>query len=140
MGQWPEAKEKAVEAEAINRSVGSRAFLSDSLALLCRADAAVGSWHRALLSGAEAKALADEVRNLEQIIICRLALSEAHLCMQRWYAEEAQGQRPPVLLDEAIRKATEHANRAKTLAQSKGMKGYVTKANQLLAQINSSLT
>jgi len=140
MGQWVKARKAALQAEAINRAIGSKAFLSDSLAVLCRAEAAAGSWVTALSSGDEAKVIADEVRNLEQMVISRLSLSEAHHLMQRWHAEAQQGHRPPVCLDEAIKKATDYAEEAKGLAESNGMQGYVRRANRLLAQINGSLT
>ncbi|MBN2208561.1 MAG: tetratricopeptide repeat protein [Candidatus Coatesbacteria bacterium] len=135
MGQWAKAKEASLEAESVNRAIGSRAFLSDSLAVLCRAEAAVGRWEAALSSGDEARTIADEVKNLEQIVISRLSLSEAHLCMQRWHVEGLPGPKPPVSLDEAADKAADYAEQAKEIAETNGMKGYVTRADGLLAEI-----
>ncbi|MBN1591877.1 MAG: tetratricopeptide repeat protein [Candidatus Coatesbacteria bacterium] len=136
--QWPKAKEAAQEAESINRATGSKAFLSDSLALLCRAEAATGNWESAIASGEEARAIADEVRNLEQIVISRLALSEAYIQAAEYYVDDKQGHNPETCLDDAINKATDYAEQARDLADSKGMGGYVEKANRLLARIRSS--
>jgi len=70
------------------------------------------------------------------MITCRLALSEAHLKMARWYDEGQEGERPPLSRDDATAKATSYAKQAKELAQSAGMKGYVRKAEELLADID----
>ena len=58
--------------------------------------------------------------------------------MGRWYDSEKEGEKPPLSRDEAIEKARGYAQQAKELAESKGMKGYVKKADELLAEIKMS--
>ena len=135
MGQWHKAKELALQAEAINRSISSRSNLSDSLAVLCRADAAAGAWQASLSFGAEALSMADGLQDRKRMISARLALAEAHLQMAPWRDGEKQGEKPPLARDDAIAKAMDYAAQAKELAEAKGMKGYVNKADELLAQI-----
>jgi len=67
--------------------------------------------------------------------LARLALSEAHLQMVRWFDEGKAGEAPPLSREEALAKAADYANQAKQLAEAKGMKGYVNKAENLLAEI-----
>jgi len=136
MGQWRKAKELALQAEKINRSIGSRSNLSDALAVLCRADGATGHWEASVSFDAEALSIADELQDRKQMIGARLALAEAHLRMARWYSGDKQGKAPPLSRDDTIAKTIEYANQAKELAAPKGMKSYVNKADELLAQID----
>ena len=69
------------------------------------------------------------------MIISRLALSEAHLYMVRWYAEDKQGPTPLLPRDDARKKAIGYAREAKEVAESRGMKGHVQKAEELLTRI-----
>ncbi len=135
MGRWHKAKELALQAEKINRSIGSRSNLSDSLAVLCRADAAAGAWQTSLSFGAEALSIADGLQDRKRMISARLALAHAHLQMAPWHDGDKQGEKPPLSRDDAIAKAMDYATQAKELAEAKGMKGYVNKADELLAQI-----
>ncbi len=135
-GDWAEAKRIALQAQKASRSGGRREFLSESLSVLCRAHAAMGRWQASLSSGAQANSIADETQHWVLMITCRLALSEAHLKMARWYDEGQEGERPPLSRDDATAKATSYAKQAKELAQSAGMKGYVRKAEELLADID----
>ena len=54
--------------------------------------------------------------------------------MGQWFGGEQKGERPPLSRDEAIQKARGYAQEAKGLAEAKGMKGYVKKADELLAE------
>jgi len=51
-------------------------------------------------------------------------------------ADEPQSDTPPLSREEAITKGTDYASRAKELAEAKGMRGYVKKADELLADID----
>ena len=69
------------------------------------------------------------------MIQSQLALAEAHLQMTRWFEGDRIGDQPPLSREEALRKALSYATQAKELAEEKGMKGYVKKADELLAEI-----
>lgn len=134
-GDWAGAENEAVRAVEINRSSGNRESLSNSLSVLCRALSRQACWANSLSCGNEAQSIADERENHEQMIITRLALSEAHLEMLRWHLRGEGGSRPPLSRHEAASKATEHARSAMELAQSKGFKGHALKARELLEQV-----
>jgi len=133
--EWAEVKKLAAQAEEISRSVGQRAELSGSLSKLCRAEAGLGNWDASLCYGAEALSVADEVQHRGYMVNCRMALSEAHLQMARWYDGEKQSEKPPLSRDDALAKATDYANQAKELAEEKGMKAYARMTDELLAKI-----
>ncbi len=134
-GAFKEAMQAASEAEQIARSIGERMHLVQSLAILCRAYAGTGSFSRALKFGNEALGISEEAQNQEYMFIARHAMAEAHLQMARWYAQHGPGRRPPLPREEALRNASEFANQANQLAESKGMRGYLARVKTLLAEI-----
>ena len=135
-GEWTDAKEAGQEAEEIARSTDSLSQLAFSLSVLCRAEAGLGRWDASLSCGAEALSLANKIEDQENVLDSRLALSESHVQMVRWYDEGKQNEAPPLSRDEALAKATDYANQAKELAEAKDMKGYVKEADALLAEID----
>lgn len=137
-GNWKESRKVALQAEEINRSIDSRPSLSDSLSVLCRADAAMGNWAGSLEFGIEAKSIADAIEQKEQMINCRLALSEAHLRMVRSYSEGKRGASLLLPPDDARREAIGYAKEAKSIAESREMKGHAQEASKLLASIEGA--
>ncbi|MBN2208219.1 MAG: tetratricopeptide repeat protein [Candidatus Coatesbacteria bacterium] len=134
-GEWAKAEESAKEAEKIARSIDSPKRMSSVLSVLCRAEAGLERWDASLSAGTEAHSIADEVGLPERIVRSQFALGEAHLRMGRWYDGGKEGDPPPLSREEALAKATEHSTQARELAEERGMKGFVKKADELLAKI-----
>ena len=136
-GAFEEAMRAAGEAEKLARTIGERMHLVQSLAILCRAFAGQGDFDRALKFGDEALAVSEKAQNQEYIFIARHALAEAHLQIARWYAQHGPGPRPPLACEDALRHASGFAEQAKELAETKGMRGYLARAQKLLAEIEA---
>ncbi len=135
-GAFQKAMQAASEAEKLARDIGERMHLIQSLAILCRAYAGKGDFDRALKFGNEALRVSDEAENQEYMFIAHHAMAEAHLQMARWHdSSERSGDGPPLPHQEALRKASEFAEQAKQLAETKGMRGYLARAQKLLAEI-----
>lgn len=134
-GAFQRALEIGTEAEQLARSIGDRLHLIESLAILCRANAGTGSFSLALTFGNEALSISAEIHNQEYGFVARQAVAEAHLHMVRWHCTQGEGEKPPLSKDDALRKAVELADEAKRLAESKGMGGYIARAEKLLAEI-----
>jgi len=137
-GEFRKALEVATEANEIASDIGVSETLALSLSGLCRAHAGLCSWEKSSAFGNNALHLSDEKQLQEPKIVSRLAMAESHLQMARWYDEGRPGEAPPVARDDAIAQATEYANEAEQLAESKGMKGYAARAKELLAEIHGS--
>nr|HDM59088.1 hypothetical protein [Bacillota bacterium] len=54
-----------------------------------------------------------------------------------WYAHHDAGHRPPLAREEALRSASELADQAMQMAETKGMGGYLARAQKLLAKIEA---
>ncbi|MBN2209353.1 MAG: tetratricopeptide repeat protein [Candidatus Coatesbacteria bacterium] len=133
--QFQESLEAANEARSIASEIGVSSIQALSLAALCRAHAGLGAFKKCLAAGHEALHIADEAGESEQRGISRLAMADVHLRLGRWCNDEQEAEAPPLSREDAVVKAADYANQAKALAEAKGMKGLVKKANELLARI-----
>ncbi len=136
MGEWREARKLTLEANRTMVSTDDRKPNPERLSILCRAEAGLKNWEVSVKHGADAISAASGSMDHEHMVNCRMALAEAHLLMARWYDGEKQGDLPPLSRDEALAKTTDYANQAKELAEAKGLKGFVKKAEDLLADID----
>lgn len=75
------------------------------------------------------------MEDTRQSVVCRPNLSKVHVQVVCSSDEGKEGVPPPLSRDEAIAKAADYASEAKRLAESKGMKDYVKKAEGPLAHV-----
>ncbi len=133
-GEWLETREAAGEAEQLFRETGDAQYAPETLSILCRCYAAQRDWKAFSSDETEALSVSEQIGNTELTLLCLLNLGKAHVQIAEWH-DEPQGEPPPLSRDEAIGKAADYAKQAKELAEAKGMKGYVKKADALLAKI-----
>ena len=134
-GEWAKAKQAALEAEQLWCDTGYAQYAPDVLSILCRCHARQGDWKAFSSHETEALSVGERIGDGGSSVLCLLNVARAHVQVAAWY-DDPQGDPPPLSRDEALSKATDYANRAKQLAEEKGMKGYVKKADELLADIN----
>lgn len=123
----------ASEARRLADRPCSPRIRSGALSVLSSVEAVRGNWNAALEAGAEALMIADHTGDYERRVVSRLSLGQVYMEVGRqWH----RGEKLPLTKAEAIDKARDYAQEAKELAEAKGMKGYVKKADELLAEID----
>ncbi|MBN2208220.1 MAG: tetratricopeptide repeat protein, partial [Candidatus Coatesbacteria bacterium] len=135
-GEWRDAREAAVQAEQLWHDTGYAEYAPQTLSVLCRCSASQADWKALSSYESEALSMSEEIGNPELSISGLLSLAKANLQVAAWY-DRPRGEPPPLSRDEAIAKAADYANQAKRLAEAKGMKGWVKRANELLAEIKA---